>query len=59
MIFPQSKLSEHCKIAIEIANMKDIKVKIMLIDGLLLTKHGLKTQFLSSKRSSVKLKLRH
>ena len=49
MIFPQSELSDHCKIAIEIANMKDIKVKIILRDGLPLTKHlnGLKTQFLT------------
>ena len=25
MIFPQSELSDHCKIAIEIANMEDIR----------------------------------
>ena len=25
MIFSQSELSDHCKIAIEIANMKDIR----------------------------------
>ena len=25
MIFPQSELSDHCKSAIEIANMKDIR----------------------------------
>ena len=61
MIFPQSDLSDQCKIATEITNMKDIRSKIILIDGLPITKHlnGLKTQFLSSKRPPINLKLRH
>ena len=61
MIFPQSELPDHCKIAIEIANMKDIRSQIDTYRWLTLNKAFKWTEnsILISKKPLIKLKLRH